>query len=445
MAIYYCWSGGTNTAPYDTWTKAATTLATAMGAANANGDQIQVAPEHTEELSVDTTYTILNNISIVCVDRSTGFVSTMGSTGWLGNSTANRSVTFAGAFKLYTYGLTVRLSGNSSDQITLASTDGSHQEHENCFFWISNNQPTGHLQLGPGAVANANAYVLLKNCKVMFGNPSQSILIRSSVDIFSLEIDETGSSPSNIFISTTDRTAGANVKVYGSNLSHAGSGNIVGASTSVPLRIELNDCKLGASFSALASQTPANKGAATVQLNNCSSGDEHYHFGYYDAFGEITCVTSPFCNDGALFDGTNPVAWRIITTSNADFYTPFVTPWIEKYHAGMSAITPFIEILNNASTSALQDDEIWAEFGAQATSGSTQASYTGDRMTLLGSPDNQDAGIGLSGWTGESGTAWSGKLVSPSALTPAEIGTLKARVFVGEPSITVFVDPTIRT
>lgn len=444
MATYYCWSGGSNTAPYDTWAKARNTFALAISSANADGDVILVADDHTEELSAATTYTFLNNVAVICVNRASGNVSEMGSSAWIGNSTANRLITLAGAFKVFMYGLTFRTAGSTAAAVTIANTDNSHFELDKVYFFTGNTSVNSHLQLGP-STTNANAYVKLKDCTVRFGNTAQSIAVRANIDITGLYIDSGGSEPSSVLINNSSSPGGSQAFVSGSDISHAGAGSIVGASTSIGIRVYITDSKLGASFTALASQTPSNKGAATVQLNNCSAGDEHYHFGYYDAFGEITCVESPYCNDGAKYDGTNPVSWRIITSSNASFYTPFVTPWIEKYHAGSSAITPFVEILNNASTAALQDNQVWAEFGYQGTSGSTQASFVSDSMALLGTPANQDAGVGLAGWTGESGTAWSGKLVSPSAITPAEIGTLKARICVGAASTTVFVDPTIRT
>ena len=66
-------------------------------------------------------------------------------------------------------------------------------------------------------------------------------------------------------------------------------------------------------------------------------------------------------------------------------------------------------------------------------------------MTLLGTPADQAESIKSGAdWTGENAAAWFGKLDSGAAITPAEIGHIRARVCVGEPSITVYVDPQIR-
>ena len=48
MAIVYLWDGGTNTSPYDTWTKAATTYATAAGYMTVASDVIYMAQDHQE-------------------------------------------------------------------------------------------------------------------------------------------------------------------------------------------------------------------------------------------------------------------------------------------------------------------------------------------------------------------------------------------------------------
>ena len=67
-------------------TNAKTTLAGAIALASANGDVIKVAHTHTGDnaLAVDTTWTALNNISIVSVDKTNSDAPTaMGTAAWL--------------------------------------------------------------------------------------------------------------------------------------------------------------------------------------------------------------------------------------------------------------------------------------------------------------------------------------------------------------------------
>jgi hypothetical protein len=93
-----------------------------------------------------------------------------------------------------------------------------------------------------------------------------------------------------------------------------------------------------------------------------------------------------------------------------------------------------------------QNDEVWAEFIYKGTTGFVLGTIVNDSMALFGSPADQTASSkGASDWTGETGTAGYFKLNTTATITPTEIGNLSARVCVGEPSITVYVDPQIRT
>jgi hypothetical protein len=207
----------------------------------------------------------------------------------------------------------------------------------------------------------------------------------------------------------------------------------------------LVNCKLPTSF-VMRAADGTHKAQGEVTLYNCASGDTHYHIAHADAMGSTIVETTIVANDGASPDGgTTRTSWRITTTANATFFTPYISPWFDRYHTGTTAITPFMEILRDGSATAYDNDEVWGEWSYQGTSGSTMSTLISDRMAPLATPAAQDNGVGLSGWAGESGTAWSGKLQATSSITPAEIGYLRGRVVVGLPSATVYVDPTIRT
>ncbi len=207
-----------------------------------------------------------------------------------------------------------------------------------------------------------------------------------------------------------------------------------------PATFVFSQCKLGANVTILATQTPANKSSGAAYVFDCSSGDTHGIFGYYDAFGSCVSDTGIYYTTGAAAQ-----SWKIVTTANCSYYTPFVSPFVDFYNTGTTSITPRFEILRDGSTTAFQDDEVWGEFFVKTTSGSTQSTPSSDRMALLGTPANQATGAGTGSWTGEAASAWSGKVDSGSAVTPAESGHIRGRVVVGEPSITVYVDPQIRT
>jgi hypothetical protein len=142
--------------------------------------------------------------------------------------------------------------------------------------------------------------------------------------------------------------------------------------------------------------------------------------------------------------GAAQQSWKIVTTAAASAAVPFVTPPIPVFHDGTAAITPYLEILRDGSATAYKDNEVWAEFALKTTSGTVLGTTSSDAATLLSAGANQASGAGLGSWTGESGTAWSGKCGLSGTVTPAEVGEIVARVSVGAPSATVYVDPQVR-
>jgi len=120
------------------------------------------------------------------------------------------------------------------------------------------------------------------------------------------------------------------------------------------------------------------------------------------------------------------------------------------FNTGTSAITPRLELLRDGTVTPYTTAQVWGEFLAKTTAGSTQSTDYDDAQELSdflsgATAANQAAGAGTGSWTGASGTAWSGKVDSGAPITPAELGYLSARVNVAIPSTTLYVDPQIRT
>lgn len=451
MATYFCASGGSNTAPYDTWAKAATSLATALAAATASGDivviQYNAVPSGDAENTSDVTYTFAGNILLIAASNDGGSSWTptaMGTANWIGNSTTNRAVLLAGAVRARTFGLTLRTAGTTVDHITVCVTDGAHYEHENIYLWCGNTSTSARIYIG-AASAGDNTFCRLINPTLRFASTSQSVGLRGGAgEIVNATVSASGSTPTTLF---TCVSIMGRYKVAASDLSPV-TGTLVGDASQGATHVIFDNCKLGASVTVLATQTITNRSSATVELFNCDSGDNHYKFGYFDALGEVTAVTNITATDAAAinkYDGTNRCSWKIVTSANASYIAPFTTPWFETYHSGTSAITPSIEVLTDGSSTALKDDEIWGEWSYQGTTGFPIATLVNDRRALEAAAANQaTSSLGAGDWSGEGGTNWYGKLAPASTITPAEIGMLRARVCVGKASQTVYVDPTVR-
>jgi hypothetical protein len=266
------------------------------------------------------------------------------------------------------------------------------------------------------------------------------------LDMVGCSVNSAGSAPTVLFTNTGASSNGTKLIAEGCDFSHI-TGTLVGDLASFGRSdFVFRQCKLGSGVTPMAVQTTIlNRGGTTVTMYDCNSGDTHCAFFHSDAFGTTIQDAGIYATAGAQSGGSN-VSYKIVTrASNCSYYTPYVGPWIAKYHTGTSAVTPSFEVLRDGSATAYQDDEVWGEWQYKGTSGAVTLTTVSDRMALLGTPADQTTGALAAGdWTGENATAWFGKLHTASTITPAEVGHIYGRVVVGEPSLTIYYDPQIR-
>jgi hypothetical protein len=368
----------------------------------------------------------------------------MGTGTYLGASGATSySLTLAGAFRIYFYGITFRNSGSSNTNISLNTSDGGHFEFESCYFWLGTSNASPRITFGSGS-AGANTYSHLKICTIRFGNVTQALTFSGHVEMQGGGVSSAGSAPTNL-LQAANNTQENNF--FGVDLS-AVVGTLVASNASSAAKVSFVQCRLGAGVTPMAVQTPANKSSAKVYIIDCSAGDTHGLFGYHDALGSIVSSTGTYLTAGAAGQ-----SWQITTTANCSFGTPFVTPWINLYSASASAATYKLELLrNNGTATAYTDAQVWGEFSVKDNSGFTNSDVFSDRQSLAAwaagtSGTAQAAGVGTGSWTIASSNSPASFVVdSGSAITQAENGDIRARVVVGEPSVSsLFLDLKIRT
>ena len=439
MATYYVWDGGSNGDGTD-WTSAKTTLAGAIALASANGDVIKVAHTHTGDnaLAVDTTWTALNNISIVSVDKTSSDAPTpMGTAAWIGSSSTSITLTITGAYRVKVSGLTLRNAGPSQRKIWLSTSDGGAFYLENCYLWLGNTSATSWMQFGPSSAVNNN--VTVKNSTFRLGHASQALYSSGSNSFLGCTISSDGIAPNTLFGSSV---GGTSTDLIGCDFSRCGSGTLVDNQTTYSSIFRFIQCKLGTNYVARATpSSPANAANGQTWIIDCSSGDTHGLFGYYDGQGALTSDTGVYVTAGA-----SQQSWKIVTTSGNGPERPFRTPWISLYNTLTESITPYLDVLRDDNTNAYKDTEVWAEFMAKTAGGSPISTMYSDAGELLSAGTNQATSSLVAGdWFGESGTNWYGKCDSGSAFAPAENGEILGRICVAVASTTLRIDPFIKT
>lgn len=440
MATKYVNSGAAGTASGDSWTDAYTTLGAAV---TAGADLIKVHNAHSEALAADTTYTITVDTRIVCVNKDSSDALSTGAL--VGNQATNFGITLIGLFKCYIYGVTFT-SGTGASAKTLAfgqgTSDGLHYEFEQCTFRMGTSA-TSLTRFGTTNSGN-NTYTKLKNCSIKFGATGQSLGLCGAGDVEGLTVDAAGSAPTTLLSLSNSPTW----TFTGCDLSHCSGTIVPNMAANGPCSVVFANCKLHASavFRA-APATILNKSQGYVLFLDCVSGDTHYSLFHGDPFGETTAVADYYYTSGGASINTG-FSWKIVTTANCSFYNPYVSPWFSKAHTGTSAVTLSIEGLR-LSTTVIQDDEVWGEFSYKGTSGQSIATLVNDRQDVGARANgtagsDQTSGVTYTAWTNGTSSHSAFKLATASTVTPAEIGVLRGRVVVGEPSLTVYIDPQVR-
>ena len=445
---YYVDSNIASSGDGSSWAQAFKTFAEGLAAATTADDFIYVAHNHSESLGIDTTYTLQANVRVICRNSGTDALATGA---LIGAQATNCSILIVGAFKSYWYGITFQTGTNTSATKFVSfgpsTSDGSSFSLESCVFNINaNNNAGATLSLGPPNTATMNSFVSLRDCTVKLSNVLQTINLRGRGEAVNLTLSNDSTIPTALFSISYGNIAW---EFSGCNLSRASGYLVKDAVGSGTAELRFANCGLGvAPSSAVEPQTGIlNKGGTTVWFFNCSNGDTHHQFGHVDPFGSTYASATIYANDGAKFDGTNGVSWAITTTPNCSYYTPYVSPWIDRYWSGTAEITPRLECFRDGSTAIYNTAEVWPELSAQATTGSTKATIASGRAAPLASGVTTGRTSSLTHASWETGTTSDVAFkMDAGAVTPAEIGHLRMRVVVGLASVTdLYVDPTIRT
>lgn len=451
MATRFVSSTGSSTSPYDTWAKAATSLATAI-TGSAAGDVFVIDNANPgADVTSNTTWTFVGSATVIASTNSgtsTITPTTMGTSAWLGAGGATSyslAITASAASsRVYIYGITLRVAGSTNLGLSINAGDSMHFEFEDCYLWLGTTNGSPRINIGSNS-SGGNAYCLFKECTFRFGATSQGLSPSGRVEFNGGEVSASGSAPTTL-IGAQNNTQ--EVLFFGANLSHV-TGTLVASQTGSSAKFSFVQCRFGGGVVPMAAQTLTNKSSALVFVQDCSDGDTHGLFGYYDAFGSVESDTGTRVTAGAAAQ-----SWKITTTANCGFGTPFVTPWINLYSAASSATTYKLELLrNNGTATTYSDSEVWGEFSVKDNSGFTNSDVFTDRQALVdwaagtsGSTAGR-TGTGTGNWTiGASNSPASFIVDSGSSITHAENGHIRARVAVGLASVSnLFLDPQIRT
>lgn len=433
MANFYVRSGGSNTAPYDTWAKAATTLAVAL-AAGAAGDDFWVSEDHSEStagaVAIASPGTIGTPCRIICVNHlgSTPPVAADITTGAIVASTGANTITCSGY--AYHYGIQFT-AGNGASNASIAAGGGCESIFDHCKLQLGGTGSASVIQCGTTG-AGAAASVELRNTTVKFAATSQSIKLAGGVLLIKdcpTFIDPAGSIPTSLF---SDGSCRATLFLAeAADFSGAGSGKTICGAVGQPGgRRVFKDCKYNALATFIAAQTVP--GIDVLNIHSDAAGT-NYKIEKYSELGTMTTETTVVRTGGAS-DGGTPHSLKFVTTASCKALRPFVSPPLHIWLENLSSTTLTMYGINDGGAVA-KNNEVWMEIEYQGDAASGQGSFVSTfPLTILtaGAANTSDS----STWGGSTN-----KFKLSKTFTPAQKGPATIRIYIGAASFTCYIDP----
>ena len=434
MAIIYCNDGGSNTSPYETLAKAATTFLVAVDAASA-GDDIYIGMDHSETPGT-VTYTFPGTDSspnrVISINTTTENYDKADNI-QVDNSAANNSITINGHVTFFGVSL------KSGDDFNFF-TGGDKVIF--CDSVLEVDRTSGsQIRLGTNGI---HVEVILINTDFNISNSNASAGISLNGGIFKWlggTLTLGGTQPTTLFIGLGRTNL---VSIAGVDLS-AATNDLIDVSPAFSLKLELQNCRLGVG-TALTTGSISHTGI-TALMSGCddSTGNDLYRLEYVDFWGSTVHDDVIFRDSGAS-DGTTNISWKMVSTGNAlEFSEPTKSPPIVAWVDSTGAKT-FTVHLNFDSATDLDDDEVWLEIEYLEASADTDSAFADDRTSdIKASIDGSASAQATSteAWTGTGGFTNENKQQLDVAATVNRVGPVIARVCLAKPSTTIYVDPKI--
>lgn len=429
MANVYVDSNAAGAGTGADWANAYTTMVAAV-AGKAAGDVFYVAHNHAETQASAMTITFPGTVAspnfVYCVSsagtvppvaadlRTTGTVSTTGAS----------SLTHAGVAVID--GLIFSAGGGGANAADLNAT-AARFVYRNCTLGLAT---TSNRTIIIGTSTSASRIDMI-NTKFSFGAVGQIVAIRGELYWRETPSAISGSVPTNLFSGNASHGA---IFVEGVDLSAMVTAkNIVSGSQISP--VFLKDCKLDAAVTVASRQSnPGPGGLYIIRSDSSATNYRHEKRGFY--YGDQTVETT-IVRTGGASDGTTPIAWKLVTTANSKWATPFDAMPISVWNTVTgSAITLTVEGIWGGGA-VPNNDDIWID-----------VAYPGDATfpTASFATSTKASGLATNSALASSSETWGGsttKFKMTATFTPRIVGPLTVYIKAAAASSTFYVCPKV--
>ena len=436
MAIRYVNDGGSNTDPYDTLAKAATTMAVAIIGASTNavaGDDFYVGMDHAEAPGSTITYTFPGTASapnrVISINTTTENYDKadnvqIDTSGGVFDLIINGQVKF--------YGISLKV----GDDLIMVGGDDAIEFYDSLLELSSVNAV---FDLGNASGRNR---IKLKITDVNFSGGGSGGKIRNDrTGMFEWNggtLSWSGTQPTALF---DDQNRTVFISVAGVDLSSITSA-LVDVSSPADILAEFHHNVINSGVS-LTVGTISNVGTK-VLMSGCddTTGNDLYRLEYVDFYGSIVHDDAIFVTTDGASDGTTPISWKMVTTGNAkEFSEPLISPPIPIWISSTGSKTFTIKGIWD-SASDIQTDEAWLEIEFLDAAANTNSTFADDGLAnILATPADQTNNTET--WTGTGGFTNENKIDLAVTATVNRVGPALARIHLAKPSTTFYADPKI--
>jgi hypothetical protein len=433
MANWFVRSGAAGTASGADWTNAKLTIAAAITAAAA-GDTYFIADDHAETSASSISLGFKGGITtpdlIVCVDHT---IASPGSadlktTGQVTTTGTAASISLNGGHA-YVYGIKFSCgTGASTQGININNSSTVQQVYDSCQFILA-----GTGSQSTNVASGINSRTRWTNCIVSFGAAGSTMGVVNGSGFewtnTASAVNAAGTIPTTLFGGTNNS---GTILIEGVDLSALGSGKtLVGVAATIA-DFTFKECKLGSAVTI--ASAPSAALAYVIDVVRCDSGNTNYRTERHIFFGDMTTETT-IVRTGGASDGTTAFSFKVVTTANTKFTSPFNMPAIAIWNDTVgSSVTVTVEGIASAVPN---NDEVYMEVEYMGDTASPQASRSTTRKALLATAAANTTSTQT--WGG----ALTGKFKMAVTITPQQKGPITAYVRIPKTSATVYIDPMI--
>lgn len=445
MANKKVWHGGSNTAPYETWATAATSIATAAAAAGLN-EAVEVADDHTGDASGTTALTIpfagTSAAPTLCytVNRATGLKSN--TRVLIKRTGTSGTISISGSVRASTFDIEVGTTTNGSALTLAASASPDEvQIYKDVAFRLLGSGSTNRINLG-NINTGSRKSVRWIDCTLRGTTTSGTGLLRSSGGVafewngggveagssaFPYLFDLSNVRPMSIMAANLDLTAVSDTL----QLVSPAAGN------SSTVRGRLENIAMPATWVGAVADV-GNPGAEIIAVN-VGAANANYQFGHVEFKGAAVQDTGVYRTGGASNGGVTPLSWKLSSSADARWLTgEYLGPEMAIHCDTTGAKTLTVEVLTDGVTLTNRDFGLEVSYLGSSTNCAGSLKRTIDE-DYTGSATNLDSSS--VSWTGTSGFTNPIRQKVSAPITVEKAGLIVVRPILSRASTVVYVDP----